>query len=406
MFEKAGWTVVDVQARVLWPERTSAALKAFAPLAQSLGQSEEVLTRNLSAFQWVIRAVNGERPLRLHMAGLGLKKVAGVTEARIDYPLAAMNTLATVRAVWGAGGVSLPKDFKHGVLVLHRQFMQEAGLNAHIEGLIRQGWVIVADMDDDPANWNEYVESNYWAFRSVHAVTVSTEELAQKMRQWNPNVQVFENAVFELPQIPKVTPKQGERVRIFFGALNRGKDWAQVQEGITTALAELGEEVEVVVVHDREIYESVTSAVKKEFHETLPHGLYMKVLASCDVALLPLSNTSFNSLKSDIKFIECCAAGVVPICSPLVYARRQEHQAIGVFAETANEWKDAIVDLCRSPEQIKARRALGVAYVERERMHCQQVKLREAYYRSLKETQVELEVQRQDRLRSLTNDER
>ncbi len=58
LFNKAGWHVLDAKARVLWPEKTNEVLKVFLPLVNQYGIEEERLWRNLSAFQWVIRAVN------------------------------------------------------------------------------------------------------------------------------------------------------------------------------------------------------------------------------------------------------------------------------------------------------------------------------------------------------------
>lgn len=401
LFQKAGWSVLDATPRVLWPEKTEAALKAFAPLSETLGIPPAKLRRDLSAFQWVIRAVNGSVPQALSVAALGLKKTAGVTEARIEYPLAALASLPGVRTTWGAGSVRVPPDWPPGIFILHRQFMNDAGLNQHLERLIAQGWVVVADMDDDPNHWRQFVENDFYAYRAVHAVTVSTEPLAEMIRQWNPNVQVFPNAIFELPQVPPATPKQGTLLRVFFGALNRGQDWAAIQAGILEAAQELNGTVQFVVVHDQAIFDSLPEGAAKEFHPTLSHDRYMQVLATCDVALLPLEDTPFNRLKSDLKFIECCAAGVVPICSPVVYDARSEHGEIGVFATSAEDWRDALRHLCQDPAEIARRRTLGLDYVKRERMHCHQVTTREAWYRSLMDQRDTLETQRQQRLAKL-----
>ncbi len=58
LFKKAGWHVLDAKARIFWPEKTNAALKTLLPLANQYGIDEKKMRRDLSAFQWVIRAVN------------------------------------------------------------------------------------------------------------------------------------------------------------------------------------------------------------------------------------------------------------------------------------------------------------------------------------------------------------
>jgi hypothetical protein len=258
--------------------------------------------------------------------------------------------------------------------------------------------VLVSEIDDDPHHWREFVESDFYAYRAVHAVTVSTEPLANMIRQWNPNVQVFPNAILELPPQTAQRPDSGQRLRIFFGALNRSADWASMQAGVLAAAAELAGAVEFVVVHDDVVSKSLAAVVNTEFHPTLPYAAYMDLLRTCHVALLPLNDTPFNRLKSDLKFIECCAAGVVPVCSPVVYAERPEHHEIGLFAETADQWKHALLALASDPNEVAQRAALGRDYVRRQRMHSQQAPEREAYYQSLMANRAALESERRARV--------
>lgn len=402
LFTESGWSILGVKPQVLWPEKTEQALKAFAPLADSLGIPAHRLRSELSAQRWLIHAAKRATAPHLHLVGLGLKATVGVNEARVDFPLAALDSLPRARVVWGAGGVSIPDDFPPGVLMLHRQFMNNAALNAHVEKLISKGWLVVADMDDDPLHWPQFAASNYFAYRSAHAVTVSTEPLAEVIRPWNPNVKVFPNAIFSLPPRaarPLPRPLHAERkLRVFFGALNRGADWKAIHAGLVAAATELRERIEFVVVHDRAVFDSLPDDLGKEFHPTLPQDKYMAVLAGCDIALLPLSDTRFNRLKSDLKFIECCAAGVVPLCSPVVYGERPEHHRIGLFPAGPEEWGKALLDLCDSPAEIARRQALGFDYVRQERMHHHQVKEREAYYLGLLQNRDALEQQRRARL--------
>ena len=401
MFRKAGWTVLDAAPRVLWPDKTEAALKAFAPVAEAFGVSPDNLRRDLSAFQWVIRAVNGPVPETTTVAALGMKKVAGVTEARIDHPLAALASIPGARVAWGAGTVSWPNQWPAGVFTLHRQFLNGGQQNVLVDNLIDKGWAIVSDIDDDPHHWSQFVDSNFRAYRGVHAVTVSTEPLAAMIRQWNPNVAVFPNAIAELPRIEAATPKSGQRLKVFFGALNRGPDWAGLSGAIIGAARALADRIEFVVVHDEAFFNALPAEVTKVFHPTLPHGAYMQALAGCDLALLPLADTPFNRLKSDLKFIECCAAGVVPICSPVVYGEAAEHLEIGVFAEAPADWERALTELAGDHVQVKARRERGLAYVTAKRMHAQQLPLRQAYYRDLMARRSDLETQRQARIAAM-----
>lgn len=398
MFQKAGWTVIDALPRNLWPEKTEEALKVLLPTAQALGGDIAKARLNMSAFQWVIRATNGTRPRPLSIAAVGLKKLAGVTEARVDHPMMALNSLPEVSAVWSAGSLTIPKEMTPGILVLHRQFMAELEFREAMEALIAKGWTLVAEIDDDPHHWPEYIKSDFYAFRGVHAVTVSTEHLAEIIRKFNPNVQVFENAIASVPYREE---SNTQKLRIFFGALNRKADWLPIIEGVNQAALENQKAIEFVVVHDKEFYDALPEGIEKFFLPTLNIEKYIEVLATCDIALLPLNDTPFNRCKSDIKLIECASAQVAVICSKTVYDTKPEHQDFVVFATSSNDWCNAISILVKDIQFRKANVAKALSYVKKSRMHSQQAPLRLTYYESLIQNRIALEKQRQERINRL-----
>ena len=398
MFQKAGWAVVDATPRNLWPDKTEVALKALLPAAQALGGEVLKVRLNMSAFQWVIRATNGARYKPLSVAAMGIKKMAGVTEARVDHPMIALSSLPEVTAVWSAGDLSLPKEMTPGVLVLHRQLMAEPAFNEAMEALVAKGWTLVAEIDDDPYHWPQFVESDFYAFKGVHAVTVSTEHLAETIQKFNPNVQVFENAILSIPyrEISK-----NQKLRVFFGALNRKADWQPIIESVKQVALENKEAIEFVVVHDKEFYDALPDSVAKTFFPTLGIQKYTEVLATCDIALIPLNDTPFNRCKSDLKLIECASAQVAVICSKTVYAIKPEHQEFVLYATSPQDWRDALIKLVKDSQLRQTNIAKALAYVKAKRMHVLQAPLRLAYYGSLIQSKTYLEQQRQERISAM-----
>ena len=134
---------------------------------------------------------------------------------------------------------------------------------------------------------------------------------------------------------------------------------------------------------------------------TLGIDKYTEVLATCDIALLPLNDTPFNRCKSDIKLIECASAQVAIICSETVYATKPEHQELVVFASTQEEWKEAITKLVKDSQLRQTNVAKALAYVKASRMHSQQAPTRLAYYQSLIQNGATLEQQRQQRIKQM-----
>lgn len=398
--KRSGWSVIDVKIMEMISDDIEHRSSDFEFASIDLGITTNELLEKLKLSELIIRASKKIISDPLHIIALGIKKFAGVTDARIDYPLGLLSTLPNIKSTWGHGSVSIPKNFKPGIFILHRQFMNNSDLNNKIEFLIDQGWVMVADIDDYPYHWKEFIENDFYAFRSVHAVTVSTPPLAELIKKWNPNVGLFPNAIYELPEFNPSTPKNGTLIKIFIGALNRFEDWLEINKGIKDAINILQGRIHFVVVHDHEIYKDLPEIVSKEFHETLPHKSYMNLLADCDLALLPLRKSTFNDYKSDIKFIECCAAGTVPICSPVVYSNNSENNNIALFAHSPSDWFSAIMSLCENPNEIVRRKFVGLDYVKNYRMHSYLLTQRVNFYHGLIKNKSELEKQRLARIHS------
>jgi glycosyltransferase involved in cell wall biosynthesis len=314
----------------------------------------------------------------------------------------ALNSLPQVISVTSAETLLIPKDMMPGILVLQRQFMDNVVFNDALETLVNKGWLLVSEIDDDPYHWPQYAQSNFYAFRGVHAVTVSNDHLGKIIRQFNPNVQVFENAIFSIPyRLPEKDiveqNSKTKKLRVFFGALNRKKDWQVMIEGVKQAAIENKHDIEFVVVHDMEFYDELPKVVAKSFFPTQSIEKYTELLASCDIALLPLNDTPFNNCKSDIKLIECAAAQVAVICSETVYNVKPEHKNFVVFASTPEDWREAIRLLVRDNGFRNSNIENAFSYVKSFRMHSQQVTSRLSFYSSLIRNKIILEQQRQQR---------
>lgn len=399
LIAQAGWSIADVTSWPRWPDEAAQALEANAA---ALGAHAEAMSGDPAAYQWVIRALNGPAPAPLVLSAMTLSRAGGITDVRIEEPLAALRAQPRVTAEWRENALRVPSSGPAGVLIFQRQYFRKPEILASVEDAAARGWALVSEIDDDPRG-GLFEEHDYRVFRAVHAVTVSTEPLAALIRQWNPHVAVFPNAVARLTETSPSTPKRGGRLRVFFGAFNRSGDWAGLIEGLNPALDHLAGDVEMVVVHDRAFHDALPPNVRREFHDTLPYGAYKALLASCDIALLPLADTAFNRHKSDLKLIECCAAGVVPICSPVVYADDPRNAEVAVMAADAPAFAQALADLCGDLPRLAALRARGLRYVAGQRMGAHQVAAREAFYRGLVETQPMLEIERRARMAKSPN---
>ena len=86
------------------------------------------------------------------------------------------------------------------------------------------------------------------------------------------------------------------------------------------------------------------------------------------------------------------------ICSDTVYATKPEHQEFVVFANTQEEWREAITKLIKDSALRQSNVAKALAYVKAQRMHAHKASTRLAYYQSLVQNRATLEQQRLERI--------
>lgn len=88
------------------------------------------------------------------------------------------------------------------------------------------------------------------------------------------------------------------------------------------------------------------------------------LLASCDVGVMPLRDSSYERGKCGYKLIQCMAAARPVIASPVGANRGIVTPDVGILAETAPQWADAIQRLADDPGLRARMGAAGRARVE------------------------------------------
>ena len=208
--------------------------------------------------------------------------------------------------------------------------------------LLARNYLIINEIDDDPLRWeDQHKHNNFFAFRSCHGVQTSTEPLAEFLRQYNPNVKVFKNHLAYLPQVRNYN---NEKINIFFGALNREEDWKPILFSLNKIISAYDDKINVKVIHDKLFFDSLKTT-NKEFTPFSPYNIYEKILRECDIAILPLECNRFNSMKSDLKFIEAAGHGVTVLASPTVYKDSIENEKTGLIYNSTEEFEEKLVKL-------------------------------------------------------------
>ena len=206
----------------------------------------------------------------------------------------------------------------------------------------------------------------------------------------NPEVKVFSNALPSLPPLPEAPPRD-QGLRLFFGALNREQDWAPLMDGLNAEMRRDPDFWSCSVVHDRAFFEALElPGQRKSFVPTCSYEQYHQEMARCDVAFLPLRDTPFNWMKSNLKAIEAGGHGLAVLASNVLYEKTLVNgETAALFADVA----DLQQHLKMWVENPDAARQLGRRtrqWVAENHLAAHQVAQREQWYRNLASRRAEL----------------
>lgn len=301
LFDQAGLQVHEIIGRDICNE-------GFYEWADNAFGSEQTgLPKEMRAYQYIVRAIKPSCSVdvipKLHIHAVIAEDCCA--RPRIHEPFAMLRTIPGVKCT--------TDTCKEQPDIEIQQRKRELSMTSQ-RWLAARGVLLIAEVDDLP----EAIGMDPIALKAVHAVQCSTEALAEVCRRYNPNVVVFPNQIAELPPFHERSADPME-VNLFFGAQNRQSDWAPIMPALNRILNNtLG--VTMNVVHDREFFDAIESD-RKQFFPFCPYAEYRGILSMCDIALLPLEDTPFNRCKSDLKFLECAAEGVLAICGKTVYGQ-------------------------------------------------------------------------------------
>ena len=384
LFSQAGLHIHDIFPRILEHPAQNDVQAVVARAANELGvmgKTEQSL--QTAAFQYVVRASKQKASPRILLHSLlGETKVC--SRVRITEPHSFCATMPGVRVSENEGAIQGVPELADENKVFFWQRISPPNFQVQ-EELIRRGYLIIKEIDDDPHRWRETYERNdYLSFRSCHAVQVSTEPLADFIRQYNPHVAVFPNQMAEIPPMRLYT--EGQPVHLFFGALNRERDWPELMPLLNEFLQ--GRPHHFSVVHDQSFFDALDT-VHKSFIPFCPYTRYKELLMQADIALLPLSDNRFNRMKSDLKFLECAAFGAVALASPTVYAGSVRDGETGMLYRSPQEFGEKLALLFddRIRQDIAAN---AYRWVRDNRMLCSHYQTRLDWYCNLRNRYSEL----------------
>jgi glycosyltransferase involved in cell wall biosynthesis len=319
-----------------------------------------------------------------------LDPVGGVSEVRVVQPLQALATDPSLitRIVAGAGESGLPANIPE-VFILHRPALVGEGGLETLRQMHARHRLIVVEFDDHPDYIPILQRPDVYNFIGAHAIQTTTEPLAALLRQQNPEVMVFPNA---LPRLPDVRNFQRpDRLTLFFGGINRDQDWPPILEALNAVAAMAGDRLQFRIVADRALFDALETPFK-EFTPLCDYATYLQLLSTSEICLMPLTDTPFNRCKSDLKFLEASASRVAALASHIVYGGTIEDGRTGVLFLDGAELRQRLLRMIANPDMARAVADRARAHVAAHRMMAYQVARRVEWYRTLLARREELHV--------------
>lgn len=316
--------------------------------------SEASLYDDLTTFQYVVQArrKTAKPPMRIDFKKLADR--GGFNFIRVTAPARAFNSVPGVSgAVYGETAAVTANPDGPNVFVWQRPILRKASDLRQILVLRHHKKLIITDFDDDPDLWPEIAANNYLSFRGAHAVQVSTESLAVKIRQWNPNVFMLPNRLTQFLPYAE-SRRRTEPDTLIIGGFNRGLDF-EAFAATVNAFAEQSQRTwRFLVVGDESIWRALDTE-NKEFFGILPYDQYLNVMRRADVALLPCADSPMNAHKSDLKFLEAASVGTLALASRNVYGRSVAHGSTGFLFDTPESLSDVLREVEAHPDLDRIR---------------------------------------------------
>jgi SAM-dependent methyltransferase len=392
---RAGLTLCDVTMREPDADAASGFAASLALGLEALGVDPRDYAKRAapSHLIWRVRKEPGDRMV---LAGNMLDPVGGVSHVRVVYPIQAMATDPLVIAsVTDRVEIAQPGDPTPRIFVLHRPALVGEQGQDLLRRLLDARSVIVTEFDDLPDHFEMMRMGGALGFYGVHAVQTSTTAMAEAIRAYHSEIAVFPNAMGSLAEVRNFADPGS--MTLFFGALNRERDWLPFMPAINAVAAMAGERLRFQVVHD-EAFFCALQTPHKQFTPTCDYETYIRLLGGSEISFMPLSDTRFNRAKSDLKFIEAGSCRVAALASSVVYGNSIEDGRTGLLFRDPVEFHARLLRLLAMPELARELADAARRYVADDRMLAYQVEPRIAWYRSLWARRDALEAARRARV--------
>ncbi|HLO48603.1 MAG TPA: methyltransferase domain-containing protein [Kamptonema sp.] len=400
LFAQAKLQVYELQVQGQKTQNFTQFQQLLTPIVQALSLDAADFATQTGAEHYIVRAAKSSTTPRRLLIQTAIMAPTGCDRVRVLEPDRFSATIPGVRTASFVKSAELipPLPTEEKVFIWQRTIMYYPAYIPILKELLQKDYLIVAEIDDNPIRRREYADNQYLSYRGCHCIQTSTEPLAEFLRQLNPNVAVFNNHLAYLPT-ERTYPKDNF-VTIFFGALNREKDWQPIMPALNRVLTTHKHRIRVKVIHDRRFFDAL-EIDNKEFEPFCSYECYLEIMRSGDIALLPLVSNPVNEMKSDLKFLECAGNGVAAIASPTVYEKSIVEGETGLIYRSVVEFETKLNSLIADTQMRRQIAANAYKWVRANRLLSQHYHQRRDWYLQMRDELPRLNAELRSRLPEL-----
>ncbi len=210
-------------------------------------------------------------------------------------------------------------------IVFYSRHLSDFAFDKINELRAKHGFKLIIDVDDfwHLDKWhplyNQYIAEDYAGqqvknITNADAVFVTHDRLYKEVSKYNDNAFILANAIPKVNQYAEVITEPSDRVRLFWqGSPTHEEDINLIRYAIENIGNTRKDSIEMVMAGfntEEPVWHRMAKmyTLNKRLHNKLFIGMhyeaYYKAYAHADICLVPLVNSRFNSMKSNLKVLE------------------------------------------------------------------------------------------------------
>ncbi|MGV6840468.1 MAG: glycosyltransferase family protein [Planktomarina sp.] len=210
----------------------------------------------------------------------------------------------------------------------------------------------VLDLDDDQIAQYETFEGGQaaieYALAAADAIRVSTPFLYDKLKRVHPRVFLSANHLNARPAPPQ--PRTNTPVHVLMATMQSASALQDVLRSLGAVLLHLGPKVHLTLVGSS--FAKVRFRTQNyDVHPFVEHETYKQLFAQADIAILPLGTDAPTLGKSDLKFLDCIAAGTAALADGRLYGGTVKNGITGCLYDTPQSLQKGLIDLVQNADK-------------------------------------------------------